>query len=441
MVKNSKNMKKTVETFVKPVTGFIERFNNFMNKLETKTLEKEGVTEVDGFVTDLLDEVKDAEEGIQAFFTEILFMHHLTGKMTQIENEITLVEILGDRTRKFINPDFIEIFLKKEGEISSVYNYPFQRCFNPEILGEIARENFDKGESFLYRNKKIDRILYSLLAVPLRTTRERFGLIIIGKKSRKTFTSEETTLTIAGASVISFMISNIKLLQKIIKDKKMVTIGQTVAGLSHDIRNILNNLENGTYMLDLGVKNNDMQIVDHGREIIKRSYEKMKNLVLSMVDYSREREVEKTPVDLNRQIEDILFSYKEILAEKNIKVETYLDRKMPDILLDEYGIERMFTNLLQNAIDAVPAGKGKIEAGTDFSEKEKVVTISIKDNGPGISESSKDQIFDIFYSTKGSRGTGFGLAIVKKVVEEHSGTIDIQTDKKKGTVFQIKIPV
>ncbi|MCD6408419.1 GHKL domain-containing protein [bacterium] len=439
MERQTKRIREKVETIVKPVGDLIEKFNSFMKKLEGKTFHKEGVVEVDGFVKNLIEEVKDAEQGILGFFAEILFMQHLSERMAEVENEITLVEILGERAKDLLKPDFINIFLQREnGTFSLVYSYPEEK--SDEGLLKIIEKSFATGESFIYTNKKLKDGLFSLLVVPLRTTKEKFGSIVIGRKGKRNFKSEEITLLIAGCSVVSFTISNVKLMQKIIRDEKLVTIGETIASLSHDIKNLLTTLENGIFLLDAGIEDKDFKTLTKAKEILKRSYEKMKNLVLSMIDYTKEREVEFTFTDLNSLIEDTVNSYKETFKEKKIKVILKLDKNLPEVSIDPYRFDRLLSNLIQNSIDAVEEGKGIIEIGTLYMKEKSQFLLWIEDNGCGISEKNINRIFDIFYSTKGSRGTGFGLAIVKKIVQEHNGSIEVNSEPGKGTKFLLRFP-
>jgi K+-sensing histidine kinase KdpD len=221
------------DLMLKPVTGLIEKFNSFLKNIE----KREKISEVDGFVSNLLEELKDVEKGILGFFAEILFMYHLSEKLVSIENEISVIEILGERTKEFLKPDFIKIYLKTpDGKISSAYSWPTD--FEDEFMKDLLDENYIKGESLLYE-KKINGKFYSILFIPLRTTKEKYGLFVVGRKNRNSFNSEEIALLIAGSSVISFTISNIKLMQKMLMNERLVMIGQLISGLSHDLRNIL----------------------------------------------------------------------------------------------------------------------------------------------------------------------------------------------------------
>ena len=423
---------KLEDVVLKPVTGLIERFNAFLKKMETK----EKVFEVDGFVSGLLDDLKDIEKGILGFFAEILFMYHLSERMVSVENEISLVEILGEKTKEFLKPDFIKIYLKtSEDKISSAYSYPID--FEDDFISSVLQESFNKGESFLYE-KKINGKFYSILSIPLRTTKEKYGLFIIGRERKKGFSPEEISLMIAGSTVVSFTISNLKLMQKMIMNERLVMIGQIISGLSHDLRNILTKFENGIYFIESGIEEKDMEDIKIGKDILEKNYVKLKEFVLSMVDYSRDREISFEEVDIHSLIEDVVSYFEAILKEKNIKLLKEFDENLKYVKVDKHRIERMVSNLIQNSIDAVKENEGIIKIKTKSIEN--AFQIIVEDNGCGIPEKNIDKIFDIFFTTKGSRGTGFGLAIVEKVVKEHNGKIEVYSKVGEGTTFIITLP-
>jgi signal transduction histidine kinase len=420
------------DLMLKPVTGLIEKFNSFLKNIE----KREKISEVDGFVSNLLEELKDVEKGILGFFAEILFMYHLSEKLVSIENEISVIEILGERTKEFLKPDFIKIYLKTpDGKISSAYSWPTD--FEDEFMKDLLDENYIKGESLLYE-KKINGKFYSILFIPLRTTKEKYGLFVVGRKNRNSFNSEEIALLIAGSSVISFTISNIKLMQKMLMNERLVMIGQLISGLSHDLRNILTKFENGIYFIESGLEEKDIEEIKIGKDILKKEYTKLKEFVLSMIDYSREREISIEEVNLNSLIDDVISYFETIAKEKGIEIKKEYDENLKIVRVDRYRIERMLSNLIQNSIDAVEENKGIIKIKTKADNGS--FKIIVEDNGCGIPEKNIDKIFDIFFTTKGSRGTGFGLAIVQKIVKEHNGKIEVSSKVGEGTIFTITLP-
>ncbi|NLG12440.1 MAG: GHKL domain-containing protein, partial [Elusimicrobia bacterium] len=194
-------------------------------------------------------------------------------------------------------------------------------------------------------------------------------------------------------------------------------------------------------LIDMAVKKKDTEMIKAGTAILKNSYERMKNLTLSMVDYSREREIELVPADINKVIKDAISIMRNMIKAKKIKLIVELDNNLPKIDIDTARIERMIINLLDNALGAVKEKTGIIRVKTGLSSSQDAAVIRVEDNGCGIPKENLERIFDVLYSTKGNRGTGFGLAVVQKIAKEHSGTIEVKSDVGERTVFIVKIPI
>jgi len=429
---------------IKPVEFLADRFNLLIKDLEQRASTKEKISEVDNFVDGLLENMKTVERSFYPFLSEILLVHNLAESMATLANELELLNILGTQIQKFMKVDFVIGFLKHEKEDKLVPGYRFapENFSFPEEFYLFAKEKFNAGEVQLYENTKIGNRKFNLLITPLRTTSEKFGIFFVGrKKSHGTFSPEETTLIIAGGTMVSFALSNFKLNQKILRDRQLVILGQTIGTISHDIKNLLTGLEGSVEMINSGLKNSDFQEIETGAGILNRSYQRIKSMIFSMLDYARNRAPDLVLANLNRVIADSVSIVKESFRDRDIKIIENYDRNVPESAMDPERIDRMVSNLLINAIDAVEDGKGVITIKTEYRPETRIIEFEISDNGKGIPEDALEKIFDLFYSTKGSRGTGFGLAIVQKVVKEHDGNIYVRSQLKKGTTFTIQFPV
>ena len=119
-----------------------------------------------------------------------------------------------------------------------------------------------------------------------------------------------------------------------------------------------------------------------------------------------------------------------------------IDKEFPEVLIDITGIHRIFLNLFTNALDAIKnTEKGCIKISAKCDKKNEQFIITFEDNGIGVDKKLQEKIFDVFYSTKNFEGTGLGLAVVKKIIEEHGGMISVVSDKKKGSKFIITLPM
>lgn len=447
MAKKEDKLKKVLTqafgVVTKPVTLVTDGFNLLVHSLESMTGNKESVSEVDGFVDELMNELKSVEKSFFAFFGEIVFIHNLADSMASLENELELMNILGERIQKFITVDLLLIYVSGEKDKSLMPCYkklPRGMELSP-VFTSFAEENFIKGEAKLFENKMVEDQTLNILAIPLRTTSDKYGIVLVGRKKRKgTFSPEEITLILAGSTMVSFALSNFKLNQKILRDEKLVILGQTIGSISHDIKNILTNFEGGLEILDRSIKENDAKNIGTAKQILDRSYSRMKEMVLSMVDYSRERLPDLQPTNFNGLLESVIQRYNESFDRKKVRIIRNFDLSIPEVYVDPYRIERMISNLLINAIDAVKDNGGVITIETKYQVEHGILEFSIKDNGMGIPPQALDRIFELFYSTKGSRGTGFGLAIVQKVIQEHNGTIEVSSEIDKGTEFHVKLP-
>lgn len=146
---------------------------------------------------------------------------------------------------------------------------------------------------------------------------------------------------------------------------------------------------------------------------------------------------EKEGLDQKVSISQNIISY---VLEKKAKLNFDLDPQFPKIQADPQGIHRCLLNLLTNALDALNKDGGEVIIRIR-RESESEVAISVEDNGAGIPEKARERIFDVFFSTKGSKGTGLGLAITKKITEEHGGRIEAHCDPGQRTIFSIELPV
>ena len=160
-----------------------------------------------------------------------------------------------------------------------------------------------------------------------------------------------------------------------------------------------------------------------------------------MLAFSKQREPQLEEVDLNALLQDVL---ELVLPQaKNAKVEVAddLSDNLPPLFIDSDGLHQALLNIFSNALDAVEPATGRIELSTQFVPATNRVLIRIRDNGSGIDPENLPHIFEVFHSTKGHRGTGLGLAVAKRIVEEHNGLIEAESTPGQGTTFSISLPV
>ncbi len=226
--------------------------------------------------------------------------------------------------------------------------------------------------------------------------------------------------------------------------ERLAAIGQTISGVAHGVKNILHGFKGGSYLVDLGIVKNDSEKLKKGWDMIQRNIGRTSGLVMDLLSYSKEREPEYRPCDPNAIIKDVCEVMQELAAESQILLTIQPDPAISSVIMDPHTIHQCLTNLISNAIDAClfdqdMSKKWRITVQSEC-EDGKFIRISVRDNGIGMSRSVRNKLFTSFFSTKGHRGTGLGLLVTRKSVEEHGGTIEVASEEGKGTVFTLRLP-
>ncbi len=274
----------------------------------------------------------------------------------------------------------------------------------------------------------------------------------------------------------------IKRLEKeLIKSERLAAIGQTVAGLAHGIKNILNGLKGGVYIVNTALKKGAASLaaenkIDYsnmsalpfqarslkriidintererqqkkmktGWEMVERNIHKVSDLVLDLLSYSKEREPEYEKYNPNIIADEVCDLMESKAKEYDIDLIRDIDREMGEIYLDPKGIHSCLLNLVSNAIDAcifdLDTQKQWYVKVRTRRENKSGVAFEVIDNGCGMGEETQSKLFAEFFSTKGTRGTGLGLLVTQKIVNEHGGTMDVVSQLGKGTTFTIRLP-
>ncbi len=232
--------------------------------------------------------------------------------------------------------------------------------------------------------------------------------------------------------------------RKLVEAERLAAVGQTVAGLAHAIKNITAGLTGGMYVLEKGIDLDNRSYLSQGWQMIKGNVQKIKGMAVDLLNYAKEREPEYQLCDPNgpaREVYDLMLSR---ATEVGVALKIDPAQSLPDAWFDREGIHRVLLNLVSNAIDAC----------TDISCASKTCEVSLRtlkprgwaveyqviDNGCGMDEETRKKVFQLFFSTKGSRGTGLGLMIARKIVDEHGGVIDLSSEKGSGTIFRVRLP-
>lgn len=234
-----------------------------------------------------------------------------------------------------------------------------------------------------------------------------------------------------------------RLQKELLENERLSAIGQTITGMGHYVKNILNGLEGGIYMVNTGLKRDKEQLLTKGWAIVQNNVTKISNLVMNMLSYSREHEPELEQCSLNDIAKEVYDLMEEKAKEHSIDLTHDFDPSLPECPLDCEGLHRSLLNLVTNAIDACAydSNKNKDLSVIIKTLKEKDgLRLDIVDNGVGMTKEVKGKLFKRFFSTKGSKGSGFGLLVTRKIIEEQGGSIAFRSDHGKGSTFTLHLP-
>jgi signal transduction histidine kinase len=255
------------------------------------------------------------------------------------------------------------------------------------------------------------------------------------------FSRDHLKLMVAIGHQAGLAIENTELYQAKLQAERLAAVGQTIATLSHHIKNILQGIKGGSYLIDLGLKEKDDTIVRRGWTIVEKNQGKIYNLVMDMLSYSKDREPALEKSDLNETIGDVHELMKTRADELGVALTWTPAADMPQIIIDPDGIHRAVLNLVTNAIDAAEGVEGaRVDVSTNWEPETGIARVIVVDNGTGIAEEDLPGLFQVFTSTKGSRGTGLGLPVSQKIAREHGGMIEVRSGVGTGTTFIVELP-
>jgi len=239
------------------------------------------------------------------------------------------------------------------------------------------------------------------------------------------------------AAVIE-MSTNITEIKK--SQKELKTLGQSIALLSHGIKNILEGLEGGAYVVNEGFKDDDLSLARKGWNVVNKNISEITDVVKNILYSSKNRPLKYETTTPGRLVKDSIALFKEKAVGLNIELKTQIGPRMPEVQVDIASIRRMLNNLIWNGLQACLNDKANkkhcVTVKADRYDEDHFY-FEIADNGIGMDQATRRNIFEEFFSTKGSSGTGLGLAVVEKVVNKHGGRIEVHSTPGKGTRFTI----
>ena len=287
------------------------------------------------------------------------------------------------------------------------------------------------------------------ICVPMRGRYGTVGVIyvdtmvpLVESLDRRRFSDDHLKLMIAIGHQAALAVEDTTDYSSMVQSERLAAVGQTIATLSHHIKNILQGIRGGSYIVEMGLENEDLNVVEKGWDIVRRNQDKISSLVMDMLSFSKEREPDPLPSDLVALIDDVIETVRQRAEEAGAAIRWNRPSDLPQLLFDPVGLSRAVLNVVTNAIDAVEGRDAAAvtimaQADTDTG----MARVTVTDNGAGMSAETLAEIFTLFVSTKGARGTGLGLTVSRKILREHGGDIHAASRPGEGSTFVLELPL
>jgi len=349
-----------------------------------------------------------------------------------------IIEYLNKRD---VNEDHKFEFLRKDGNgistlVSAIHVFDADGKFERGTIAAIDITKQKGLEDVLEASRNTLETIFTAISYSLRPVDREGRIVKLMNRIRELL---DTDASICGIQEKQQIIDELRLhtehlkelveerVSELLKAERMAAVGQAAAMIAHDLRNPLQDIRLAQYLLGKRYPN-ERKLLNQ----IDRNVEYANGVINSLLIYSQEHPLTRKETNINKLLMECLT---ESALPQHIIVEKKL-REVPSIYVDQNQMKRLFKNLVLNAIQAMEGG-GTLALESNCVENS--VVISIRDTGEGISETKQGLIWKPFYTSK-AKGMGLGLSVVKRVVEMHSGTIDMESNLGKGSTFTVHIP-
>jgi two-component system NtrC family sensor kinase len=279
--------------------------------------------------------------------------------------------------------------------------------------------------------------LLGVIYVDITTPAEQAALVAGAAR----FRDDQLRLLAAIGRQAALALENFRFQQAFVRAERLAAMGQTIATLSHHIKNILQGVRGGSYLIDMGLQDHNEELVRKGWGIVEKNQDKIYHLVMDMLTFSKERQPALKRAQLNETVSEVVDLMQSRAEECRVELRYHPDGLVPLSTFDPEGIQRAVLNIVTNAIDAVEGSdRAVVTVLTGWDRDTETLWVSVADNGPGIAPENLTRIFNIFESTKGARGTGLGLAVSQKILREHGGEIVVESQLGEGSRFTLSWP-
>ncbi|MCK5125615.1 MAG: PAS domain-containing sensor histidine kinase [candidate division Zixibacteria bacterium] len=222
---------------------------------------------------------------------------------------------------------------------------------------------------------------------------------------------------------------------------KLSSVGLLIGSISHGIKNLLNGLDGGIYLVNTGLKKDNRERIDKGWEIALRNVRRIRSMVMDILYYAKDREPNWEEISTFDMVEDVCKLMKERAESQEIDFSYELDGGVGDFEADKQAIRSMLLNLIENSIDAcrIDTNKSDHKLVVRLKGNSEKIIFEIEDNGIGMDRETREKAFSLFFSSKGAGGTGLGLFIANKIAQAHGGSIKVTSEEDMGCHFIVEL--
>jgi len=445
------------------------------------------ITVIAGHLAGLLEYSRLREEA-EARARNLGLIHEVVQEVIGLLDKQEVVQITAELLVQYFGYEFAVILLVDETMKASVCGVGGSRAPSVELLlsklsdpaengrGGITKHVLLTGESILVNDVSQSPLYRPLeswdagseLCVALKDGDRIIGIMDIESSSKNAFGQNDFMALESLAGILSSVISNadqyqrsqetVRQLQRtqqelqtrieaqleaerrLIQAEKLVAVGEMAAGIAHELNNPLTTVAGFTELvLDELPENADNR---SDLELVLKESRRARDVVRRLLDFSRRTESERTRVDLNELLDDVVSLTGHLMHTSGVHLDVTFGKKLPWVSVDRNQMKQVFLNLFHNALQAMPTGgKLTVKTGTRHRDGRKWVIASIKDSGVGIPPEHRERIFEPFFTTRsGQGGTGLGLSVTYGIVSDHGGEIEVSSEVGQGTSFVVCLP-
>ncbi|MCK4261496.1 GAF domain-containing protein [bacterium] len=333
-----------------------------------------------------------------------------------------LVKLLN-RERRILNREEIEVRLSEDRS---------------------PKSNEERWKEYQEAKAQMDK-LEAVISIPLMRKDRLIGVFNLGeKKSEDAFTAEDLELLTTISNNAAIAIENARLYEErrgmerqLYQSDKLAALGTLASEMAHEMKNPLVSIKTFAQLFPRRFR--DESFRDKFSEIIPQELDRLENVLGELLNFARPSDVKFQPVDIAEIIDSILLLMGGEISKHQIRVYKQYYNHLPRPVANKEQLKQVFMNLILNAIHSMPEGGDLTISVKVAGESSKAMEINFRDTGCGIPGENLSNLFNPFFTTK-EGGTGLGLAISQRIVKEHNGAIEVESQVGKGTTFTIKLP-